>query len=263
MSETLAAAKAGEDKVVGIQLHRVTGTGTVSSLACALPAREADPPDAPALALFLAAPERRSRAPETLLMELFGLTPTEARVAGALANGYAVAMPSYTLCPEVLISGITTEIAAAIECAAGMVGGPIRLAGHSAGGHLVTRMICTDTKLSAATLERIGPVLSISGVHDLRPLIRTAMNDDLKLSEQEATTESPALLAPLEGSRVTCWVGGDELPEFKRQNDLLANIWTGLGAGMRVVHEAGMHHFSVVDSLAEQHSALTQAWVLD
>ncbi|MEQ8431141.1 MAG: helix-turn-helix transcriptional regulator [Silicimonas sp.] len=87
MSETLAAAKAGEDKVVGIQLHRVTGTGTVSSLACALPAREADPPDAPALALFLAAPERRSRAPETLLMELFGLTPTEARVAGALANG--------------------------------------------------------------------------------------------------------------------------------------------------------------------------------
>ena len=87
MSETLAAAKAGEDKVVGIQLHRVTGTGTVSSLACALPAREADRPDAPALALFLAAPERRSRAPETLLMELFGLTPTEARVAGALANG--------------------------------------------------------------------------------------------------------------------------------------------------------------------------------
>ncbi len=183
--------------------------------------------------------------------------------AGALANGFAVAMPSYTLCPEVLISAITTEITAAIESAAGLVDGPIRLAGHSAGGHLVTRMICTDTKLSAATLERIGPVLSISGVHDLRPLIRTAMNDDLKLSEQEAATESPALLVPLEGSRVTCWVGGDELPEFKRQNDLLANIWTGLGADMRVVHEAGMHHFSVVDSLAEQHSALTQAWVLD
>jgi len=86
-SETLEAARAGEDKVVGIQLHRVTGEGTLTSLACALPAREDDPPDAPALVLFLAAPERRSRAPETLLMDLFGLTPTEARVAGALANG--------------------------------------------------------------------------------------------------------------------------------------------------------------------------------
>ncbi|WP_306152889.1 response regulator [Roseovarius sp. MMSF_3281] len=87
MYETLKAAKAGDDKVVGIQLHSVTGKGALSSLACALPAQENDPPDAPAMALFLAAPERRSRAPETLLMDLFGLTPTEARVAGALANG--------------------------------------------------------------------------------------------------------------------------------------------------------------------------------
>lgn len=86
-SETLEAARAGEDKVVGLQLHRVTGEGSLSSLACALPARNDDPADAPALALFLAAPERRGRAPETLLMELFGLTPTEARVAGALAKG--------------------------------------------------------------------------------------------------------------------------------------------------------------------------------
>lgn len=87
LSETLEAAKAGDDKVVGIQLPSVTGEGALSSLACALPVQEDDPPDAPALALFLAAPDRRSRAPETLLMDLFGLTPTEARVAGALANG--------------------------------------------------------------------------------------------------------------------------------------------------------------------------------
>lgn len=183
--------------------------------------------------------------------------------AGALANGYAVAMPSYTLCPHIGISGITAEIAMAIECAAGLVDGPIRLSGHSAGGHLVTRMICTDTTLSASTLARIGPVVSISGVHDLRPLIKTAMNDDLNLGAAEAASESPALLTPLDDRKVTCWVGGAELPEFIRQNDLLANIWTGMGADMRVVHEPGMHHFSVVDSLAERHSALTQAWILE
>lgn len=87
VSETLEAAKAGHDKVAGVQLHRVTGAGALSTLACALPEREGKPPDAPVLAVFLAAPERRSRAPETLLRDLFGLTPTEARVASALANG--------------------------------------------------------------------------------------------------------------------------------------------------------------------------------
>lgn len=87
VSETLEAAKAGEEKVAGIMLHRVMGAGTVSALACALPTRLTDRPGAPALALFLAVPERLGHVPETLLMDLFGLTPTEARVAAALANG--------------------------------------------------------------------------------------------------------------------------------------------------------------------------------
>lgn len=87
VSEALEAAKAGEDKVIGILLHSMTGAGTVSALACALSTREDDGPGAPGLALFLSTPERRGRASETLLMELFGLTPAEARVAGALANG--------------------------------------------------------------------------------------------------------------------------------------------------------------------------------
>lgn len=181
--------------------------------------------------------------------------------AGAVAKGYAVAMPSYTLCPETSISGITREITAAIECAAGLVDGPIRLSGHSAGGHLVTRMICKDTGLSKATLDRIGPVLSISGVHDLRPLLKTQMNDDFKLTEEEAGLESPALLAPLEGRTVTCWVGGAELPEFIRQNDLLANIWTGLGTDTRTFHDPGKHHFSVVDGLDNPDSEIVAAWL--
>jgi arylformamidase len=181
--------------------------------------------------------------------------------AGALAHGYTVAIPSYTLCPEAGISQITAEISAAIEFAAGTVEGPVRLAGHSAGGHLASRMICTDTTLSAATLGRIASVLSISGVHDLRPLMKTAMNDDLKLDEEEAHLESPALLTPVEGMKVTCWVGGAELPEFIRQNDLLANIWKGLGVDTSTVHEADRHHFSVVDGLEDPGSGITAAWL--
>lgn len=168
---------------------------------------------------------------------------------GPLDHGWAVAAPSYTLAPEARISEITREIAGAVAHAAEIVEGPIRLAGHSAGGHLVTRMVCEGGPLPADVAARIERVVSISGVHDLRPLLRTEINDDLRLTVEEAAAESPALLRPRAGSRVACWVGAAERPEFVRQNALLANVWTGLGATTSAVEVGGAHHFDVIDGL--------------
>lgn len=180
--------------------------------------------------------------------------------AGALAQGWAVAMPSYTLAPEARIATITAEVAAAITAAADRVAGPIRLAGHSAGGHLVSRMACADSPLPGPVAARVAHVLSISGVHDLRPLSRTAMNDDLRLDPAEARAESPALLEPRPGTRLTAWAGGAERPEFRRQNALIANVWTGLGADTRAMEDPGRHHFDVIEPLADAASPLVAAF---
>ena len=177
---------------------------------------------------------------------------------GSVEGGYAVAMPSYTLCPTVRISEITREIAAAVERAAAMVEGPLFLAGHSAGGHLVTRMISATSPLPDDVRARISHTVSISGVHDLRPLMKAAMNTDLRIDEAEALVESPALLEPMQNARVTCWVGSAERPEFVRQNALLANIWTGLGAKTCMIEEPGRHHFDVIDGLADPCHQLTR-----
>ncbi len=177
---------------------------------------------------------------------------------GALLRGWAVALPGYTLTPEVQIAGITREIGRAIEHVAGLVAGPVRLAGHSAGGHLVTRMTCSDSSLPQSVLRRIQHVVSISGVHDLRPLLRTQMNETLKLDIAEARAESPALLEPVSGIGVTCWVGKDERPEFVRQNDLLVNAWTGLGIDIAYIHHDNAHHFNVIDGLCNPESELVK-----
>ncbi|MFH6781960.1 MULTISPECIES: alpha/beta hydrolase [Methylobacterium] len=179
--------------------------------------------------------------------------------AGPLAHGFAVALPSYTLCPEARLSGITAEIAAFLDRAGAEVAGPIHLSGHSAGGHLVTRMLCTDVALACA--GRIGRAVSISGVHDLRPLLPTRMNDVLRLDAEEARAESPALHAPRPGARLIAVAGGDELPEFRRQNLLLPTIWHGLGARTEAHEIVGTHHFSVIAGLGEPDSALTRALV--
>jgi acetyl esterase/lipase len=189
----------------------------------------------------------------------FGKSDWSHLATGALARGWAVAMPGYTLCPQIRVSGITRQIGAAITAAARALGGPIRLAGHSAGGHLVTRMLCEDTPLPEAVAARIASVVSISGVHDLRPLLRTALNADTRLDRTEAATESPALLTPRPGVPVTCWVGAAERPEFRRQSGLLANIWTGCGVRIRVVEDPGRHHFNIIDGLTERDSPLTDA----
>ena len=145
-----------------------------------------------------------------------------------------------------------TQVAAALP-------GPIVLAGHSAGGHLAARMICDDGTLPDAVAARIRHCVPISPLSDLRPLLRLALNDTLRLDLAEAVRESPALLTPRAGIPVTCWVGGMERPEFIRQAQLLANIWAGLGAPTDCIVDPGRHHFDVVDGLSAPDSPLTQA----
>jgi arylformamidase len=176
---------------------------------------------------------------------------------GAVRRGWAVAVPSHELAPAARIRDIAQAIARAIAYAAARVPGPIALTGHGSGGHLVARMACLDGPLAAAERARLARVAPISGLFDLRPLMRTRMNATLRLDEAEAVAESPALTRPLPGLHLTAWVGGDERPEFIRQSELIANIWTGLGAAAKCVRLSGRHHYDVMADLCDSESQLT------
>lgn len=168
-------------------------------------------------------------------------------------------MPSYTLCPQIRIAGIVQEMAAALEVAAARIGGPIQLTGHSAGGHLAARLITDNCPVSDTVRARIRNCVPISGLADLRPLMNTAMNAELRIDEAEAIAESPALLRPLQDVRLTCWVGAAERAEFVRQNALLANIWRGLGLKTETVEEPDRHHFNIIDGLSDPSHPMVNA----
>jgi arylformamidase len=180
---------------------------------------------------------------------------------GARARGWAVAIPSYTLTPDARIRQITREIGQAITLCAARVTGPIRLAGHSAGGHLVSRMLCSDSTLSGDLRLRVKSTLSISGLHDLRPLMKTAMNDILHLDPVEAADESPALHTPFGHSPLTCWVGGGERPEFIRQARLMAMMWRGLDVPAVSHVDVQHNHFTVIEALRQADTPLTDAFL--
>lgn len=181
---------------------------------------------------------------------------------GARANGWVVCLPSYTLAPEACIGDITQQIRCAIGRASELVSGPIRLCGHSAGGHLVTRMLCNhhslpEEVLNEEVLNRVVHTVPISGIHDLRPLLRTAMNQSLNLDESQAVAESSALHRPVRTPSITAWVGSSERPEFIRQSKLLAMIWHGLDARVKCHIDEGHDHFSILEGLKLPDSAIT------
>ena len=166
--------------------------------------------------------------------------------AGPLAAGWAVALPSYDLCPAVRIGDITAQVKNAVRLAAARVAGPIRLTGHSAGGQIVARLAGMDWD------GRLQQVVPISPVTDLVPLMQTAMQVDFQLTQAEARHESP-LHANAPDVPVHIWVGAKERPVFLEQADALAAKWN-----CRVTRAQGHHHFDVIDGLADAQSPLCQ-----
>lgn len=171
--------------------------------------------------------------------------------AGALAAGYACAMPCYTLTPEARIAGITREIRAGVTAIAAMTRGSLYLAGHSAGGHLVARMGCAD--LAVPWRDRVHRIMPISPLSDLAPLMETTMNETLRLDPAEAQAESPIRFAAPK-TPVTVWVGGDERPAFLDQAAWLARHWNA-----DHVIDPGKHHFDVIEGMEQPDSPMMRA----
>jgi arylformamidase len=173
--------------------------------------------------------------------------------AGALARGWAVAMPSYDLCPDVSIADITRQIAQALEVVAAQTKGPIAVTGHSAGGHLSARMLDKGL-VSQAVAERITAVVPISPLSDLRPMLRTSMNDDFGMNEAAAIAESPIFMTDRVAAKVTVWVGSDERPAFLDQAQWLADAW-----GVAQFIAPGENHFTVIDAMCDAQSEMILA----
>ena len=168
--------------------------------------------------------------------------------AGALARGWACAMPSYTLAPLGRIADMTAEIARAVRAASEVVAGPVVVTGHSAGGHLSARIGCADIALPVARVVPISPLA------DLWPLMQTDMNADLKIDKAEAEVESPARHALRAGCSAHIWVGGQERPAFLWHARTLSENWA-----CDWTVDAGRHHFDVIDGLEDPASPLMHA----
>jgi arylformamidase len=178
---------------------------------------------------------------------------------GLNARGIAVAVAGYDLCPIVTIADIIEQIRRVCVFLWQRRGQRMLVCGHSAGGHLAACMVATDwpSLYPKAPADLVPAGYAISGLFDLAPLLKTSMNQDLKLDGESARRVSPQFW-PLPSGRVfDTVVGALESSEFRRQSRELAEAWKQNGAQARFAEIAATNHFTVLDGLTDPQSAMT------
>lgn len=172
---------------------------------------------------------------------------------------------NYALAPHVTLFDLVRQVLQASAWTyrnASNFGAPrerLFVAGHSAGGHLAAMMMAAWWPSFAADLPRklFHGALTISGVHDLRPLAHCAfLQPEVKLDEASARLLSPVLLPPASDAPLYTCVGGDEPAAFHEQARLIAKSWRDVFAGE--IAMPGENHFTVIEKLGDPKSALFQ-----
>jgi arylformamidase len=177
--------------------------------------------------------------------------------AGLNAHGIGVAIPTYDLCPDVTIDQIIRQMRMATREMARLQQ-PLVISGHSAGGHLAACMLATDWPAFDASLppDLVSAAYSISGLFDLGPLLKTYVNNAMRLDEATAREASPLFwTAPSHGS-LDAIVGAEESAEYHRQSRSMADVWGAAGVATRFGTVPGANHFTAIAPLADPDSPM-------
>ena len=174
-------------------------------------------------------------------------------IEGLAAHGWSVAIPGYSLAPQVSLTQIVQEILLALDWLAANgasqgIAGPVVLSGWSAGAQL-------------AALALHHPVvtagLAVSGVYDLAPIRDTWLNTALTLTDQEIATLSPLRL-PVVQKPLAIAYGSAELPALAWDSRNFHEARDAACAPGELVVVNGADHFTVLEQLRRADGALTK-----
>ncbi len=165
---------------------------------------------------------------------------------GFHAAGLNVVFAGYSLAPQARMGTIVSDAGGATQWLAahmselGLRASALVVVGWSAGAHLAALQM-SEPNVSAG--------LGISGVYDLEPFSKSAMNQTLGLDEQDVSLYSPALHLKPDARPFTVAFGGAELPAYRQQSVDYHRALSDAHIPTSLIELAGRHHHSVLDEI--------------
>ncbi|KAL7636608.1 UNVERIFIED_CONTAM: hypothetical protein RMT77_013385 [Armadillidium vulgare] len=181
-------------------------------------------------------------------------------------NGFVTVIVGYTLAPKAQLHEIVEEIRKATKycCDLAQKRGSkgLILMGHSAGGHLVSQVLSTTKGKDITELNPIRGLIALSGIFDVRPVVRTENNDPLGLDEESAWKLSPLhhveeLAKNFPSLKALIVAGENDSPEFKRQSKQYCQALVGKGIDSLYEEEKEVDHFNLVENLCDENYHVT------
>lgn len=184
---------------------------------------------------------------------------------GLVAHGATVVVPTYALCPTVTIDEIVRQVRATIAWtyrnAAHYGADPSRMVvvGHSAGAHLVARLLETEWEEHyGIPSDVIAAACLISGLYDLRPFPFTKLQRDLQFTGEEILRNSPILNIPERTPPLLITNGAHQTNEFVRQSYDYYLACQSAGLDVEYVSQGEFNHFDETLQFCDADSELTQ-----
>ena len=132
------------------------------------------------------------------------------------------------------------------------------LIGSSAGAHLAAMTMLADWKNYDLPADIIKGCTLLSGVYDIRPIVKTYINEPLNLDMQTASMLSPLFKVKQNPADLIISWGENETDEFKRQSIEFDKKWKACGNTSNLMEIKGNNHFDIVFNMMKKDCALRE-----
>ncbi len=130
------------------------------------------------------------------------------------------------------------------------------LIGSSAGAHLAAMTMLTDWENYDLPADIIKGCTLLSGVYDIRPIVKTYINEPLNLDMQTASMLSPLFKIKHHTANLIISWGENETNEFKRQSIEFDKKWKACGNTSNLMEVKDNNHFDIVFNMMKKDCAL-------
>ena len=182
-------------------------------------------------------------------------------------RGATVVLVEYDLCPQVTVTDIVRQTRASIAWVYRNItrysGNPAELfvSGHSAGGHLTAMALAHDWTNEGLPGDIIKGAVATSGVYDLDMVMKISVQEQVRITPEEAKSNSPLLTPPRVHCPLVVAVGGDEPKGWQQMSQDYFQYCKQNGMKVEYLVEPEANHYTMSEHLLDDARPLTRAMI--